>query len=317
MALTTNLKALNYTEDQAFLFCKDACEKRGTDYDEGELRTTIIEYIYGAEFGTAKYNCKLDGSELHKYCQSLGDGGCRHGKSKLKFMSYDELMASDYKFEWVINDTLEVGGCSIFSGDPKAGKSTIIRQLVNSVLKGDKFLGRSTKKGKVMYFAFEESGALMKRELGKWKDMAGNKDLQLWVGPIKEPDPEKEVLLAIEENAPDLVLIDTLGDILTLEDMNNYMEVKKKFATYRDLARDTNAHIMFIHHNSKGGTIMGSQGFRAGTDTNIMLYNEFGNRKLTIEVRGGKQVYKEDIVYDEDTSEYSWGGVNEVTTEEF
>ena len=82
-------------------------------------------------------------------------------KSCFTFQTLAELEKNTVDIDWTIDELLSVGGFSIIAGPPKAGKSTLIRQLAKSVINGDPFLGRDVTKGKVLYFSFEEQGKIV------------------------------------------------------------------------------------------------------------------------------------------------------------
>jgi RecA-family ATPase len=60
--------------------------------------------------------------------------------------------------EWVVQDLLRVDRLiSLLLGKPESGKSTLARQLAIAVTQGVDFLGRKTKRGKVLYWQSEGS----------------------------------------------------------------------------------------------------------------------------------------------------------------
>lgn len=67
-----------------------------------------------------------------------------------------QLYEDKSEVNWLVDSLLSRGGISLMSADPKAGKSTLVRQLIRDVLRGDKFLTRHCKQGSVYYFAIEE-----------------------------------------------------------------------------------------------------------------------------------------------------------------
>ena len=57
---------------------------------------------------------------------------------------------------WVVDGLLAEDSLTMLSAYPKEGKSTFARHLALAVARGEEFLGRPTKQGKVLYFALEE-----------------------------------------------------------------------------------------------------------------------------------------------------------------
>src|SRR5271166_4160140 len=83
------------------------------------------------------------------------------------------------KTSWLIDGLFPADSPSLICGKPKAGKSTFIRNLIASVIKGRKFLGRSvdipTGTGRVLYIHLDykdqpQAVAKELRELGIAED---------------------------------------------------------------------------------------------------------------------------------------------------
>ena len=312
LALTTNLKGLGYSKENAYYFCKDACEKRGKAFDKDEIWEKTIMVVYGDEFGTVKFNCKDKTNFMGKHCSSLGDNACKSSSGfNLKKMS--DFWKEEHKLEWFVNDLLIKGGVTLFTGDPKAGKSTIIRQLVKATTIGGYFLGRKVKQGRVLYLALEESEALLKYQLKK-VGINGEEDIYIHIGAPRTDDPIEALADAMRELDPVLVVVDTLGHIFGASDFNDYAEVQRNFTGYREAARRSGAHLVFIHHNNKSGDASGSQAFKGAVD-NIMQLNRMGDtRKISTDQRGGKRFNRETLEFDADTETYTLGDSNKVKT---
>jgi len=313
MSLATNLKGLGYTKEQSYYFCKDACEKRGDEFDSDEIWNKIVGYVYSNDFGSTKYNCKTETTWLHDYCSDLGDNACSKGRRGFSVKKLSEFWKEDHKVEWFVNELLSKGGVSIFTGDPKAGKSTIVRQLIKATTVGGFFLGRKVQQGRVLYLALEESSGLLKYQLKKC-GITGDEDVFITVGKPDVEHAAEALAELMRELDPTLVVVDTLGHIFNAEDFNNYSEVQNVFTEYREIVRRSGAHLMFIHHNNKGGDMLGSQAFKGGTDCNMSLMKMGDTRKITTEQRGGKSFNRQEILFDADTETYSIGSSTKVKT---
>lgn len=226
-----------------------------------------------------------------------------------------ELFKTESKLEWVVDRLLTVGGVSIISADPKAGKSTIVRQLMRDVLRGEKFLDRQCKKGAVHYYAIEEQLEVVNVS---FKRLGINKTDPLFVhvgDPLADTKMEDfhELLL---EHKPILAVIDTMFDFLDVESENNYKEVKRELRRLRKVARDTGTHILLVHHTGKGQKgdtrwgsqkILGSTAIAGGVDTTVTI--SVAGRKRMVnttgrEIRGWSN---REIVYNYENGTYSLG----------
>lgn len=72
-------------------------------------------------------------------------------RNKLEFISSVEIMNTPMKKQHFIVDEIIYPGLHILSGDPKIGKSWMMMDMCLSIAKGEKFLGRRTETGHVVY----------------------------------------------------------------------------------------------------------------------------------------------------------------------
>lgn len=235
----------------------------------------------------------------------------RYGYQRaLIWESVGDILESEETFEWLCDGLLQVGGISIISGSPKKGKSTLIRQLSLAIARGKPFLGRKTKKGTVRIMAFEEQRALLKKQL-KAAGVTNEDAIQMHVGsPLSQ-----NVIETLEDDLDgvDLLVCDTFQLGLRIKELQNYTEVNDAITPYRDLARATGTHIVFVHHSNKSGvgsnSVSGSKGIAGAVDT-VMLFQDIGKKRfLSTEGRGVKPFYQHQLIYDEKTEFYTLGKV--------
>jgi len=313
MALVTHLRHLEYTKGMAYSLALNALERRqertGTEYDADDLMTSVVEQIYDTNWRGASYTCKQEGTWLNNYCDKLGDDSCQHERSTFNFQTLDQFYKEENKITWFVKDLLSDGSCSVFAGPPKAGKSTMIRQLIQATLTGGHYLGRKVNKGSVMYLALEEHKGLLQHQLSNLKIQAGD-DMILHVGGVNKENAVRDLEHEILKFNPSLVIVDTLGHIFKVENLNDYGEVNTAFSKYRDLARKTNAHIMFVHHSTKGedrgqNGILGSVAISGATDCNLVFNKDYNDvRSISSTQRGGKPFYKQKLLYNPETEMY-------------
>lgn len=189
----------------------------------------------------------------------------------------DFLLDDEEDIDWLMEGLVATGTLSLLAGPPKAGKSTLARHLVTSILAGTAFLGRAVRPGRVLLYSLEDPhkvSGLHFAQLGLQPDMP------LWGRITHEEGPFLETLVAdLKEATPDLVLIDTMNVALDWDDMNSMEETTKKLTPLRELTRATNAAIILLAHTRKTSTgsgldILGSTGIRAATDVNMILHHD-------------------------------------------
>jgi AAA domain len=130
--------------------------------------------------------------------------------------------AKDEPIGYLVDGLLPIGSLNMLAGKPKSGKSTLVRQLAACVAKGDDFLGRSTTKGDVLYFASEEIGAHLAEHFG----LLGISKAEDGVHTVLRRPGINFVSRLVEtlKIMPDvrLVIVDPLVNFLPGVDMDNY-----------------------------------------------------------------------------------------------
>lgn len=271
--------------------------KNGGSWAHTELTDRDLQTIASAYSNEPKYDRRQ--SELTK-------------NPSFRFKTAKELLNSSENVEWIVEDLLTAGGLSVMAGPPKAGKSTLMRQLVLSVSRGGEFLGRQVKKGRVIYLALEEQEGVLKEQY----EMAGlteNDNLIIHSGGIESEDPIRDLRSAILEFEPSLVVIDTLFLLMNTESVNDYKQVNAAMAQFRNLSREVKTHFITVHHTKKDGEatgankILGSVAIHGAVDTALILGSEGDRRFLTTSQRHGKTFSDQEIVYNADTNTYALG----------
>ena len=207
----------------------------------------------------------------------------------------DLLDKADEKVEWVVEGILGKGCIALIVGEPKLGKTTLVRQLEKCVLRGEKFLDRTVSKGTVLHFSFDEKPRTAMhhyRKLGLTKD----DPMSLHFGPATTDEAKanfEEDLLRLK---PTLVVIDTLFDKIQVESVNDYGSIKRALSWYSDVADRTGCLILFVHHTNKpskdrgaggGHSILGSTAIFGSVDC-AMIFEKYPDNKdmRTIAVMG-------------------------------
>jgi hypothetical protein len=230
------------------------------------------------------------------------------------FMPIGELMNRKIEVDWIVGGLLTKGGTSIFAGEPKSGKSTLVRQLVASICHGTDFLGHKCKQGGIVYLAMEEQDAMLKND---FKRLGVNeKDpITIHVGGALTLDAVKELEQYLIETRPMLTIVDTLMDLAQIKNSSDYAEVKAVMARLRKIARDSGSHLLFVHHARKpqdgasggGVAILGSTAFFGGVDMVLTIAVVGRERKITTRGRGVKMYDMRPIIFDAEKHTFTLG----------
>jgi hypothetical protein len=197
-----------------------------------------------------------------------------------KLMSIGDALAEPIvKAEWLIDGLLSAGGISIWVAKPFGGKSTALRAAALKVSRGEPFLGRTTSKGAVGYFALEQA---RNEVVGHFKQMgatrADSATLKIHTGMVPAEDVTDKLRQVIVENNLKLAVIDPVVLLLIrgVRDFNEYAAVYAALEPLISIARDTGCHMALVHHLSKAerdsmDQIMGSTAFSGAADTVVTL----------------------------------------------
>ncbi len=232
------------------------------------------------------------------------------------YQRWSELLAvPDTKDDWVIEGLLLKGGMSIVVGTPKIGKTTFVRQLERSVLRGERFLARTATKGTVVHYSFDEKARTAKRHYVR---LGLNKDdnMILHFGTAGNSNYLKELEEDLISIKPSLAVVDTLFDMVDVQDVNSYGPIKRALSFFSSLAEKTNCHIMFIHHQNKPGmnssqgsghSVLGSTAIYGSVDACLIFEKDPHSnlRVLNVTGRAVDDFRRTYLEFDKDTMTYS------------
>lgn len=201
---------------------------------------------------------------------------------------------------YLVDGLLTQGGFSVLGAKPKAGKSSLSRQLAVSISKGISFLGRDTVKGEVLLLSLE--------------DPLNHVDNCL---SVLGYDPKTDARIRIVDKlAPTLTeniaalecaftqftnvrvaVIDTLAKFIRVQDLNDYMPVMTAVEQLHNLARKfPHVHILAVTHCKKVKSedvfdgLLGSTALRGEPDTSVAIYGEGSQRVIATETRVGRNI---------------------------
>ena len=162
-------------------------------------------------------------------------------------------------------------------------------ELALAVASGSTFLGEPTTQGAVVYLALEE----IRTEVGAHFRRMGAEDeaISIHFGP--SPHDAVEVLRQwIQEKKAVLAIVDPMLRFVRVEDANDYAQVTNQFEPLVSLARETDCHLLLVHHANKGArqnwdSILGSTAIFGAVDTAILLREKKDGRICTTRHRYG------------------------------
>jgi AAA domain len=216
-------------------------------------------------------------------------------KSKFGAISLDELDDQGVEFDWLVSGWLSSSDRSVLAGDSKAGKSFLALEIAFSIAFGRNVFGLPTKPGGVIYQVGE--GLLgFKKRMRAWRqyygaDFSRDVPFRLFQRGIDIYRDYEQVDALIEEILAHaktfevplrFVVIDTLAKASVGADENQVKDMGLVFKNVERIAERTGAHVMLVHHLTKGGVVRGSTSIYAGVDQVLLLERDEATKIRTL-----------------------------------
>jgi hypothetical protein len=230
---------------------------------------------HGGDFATAARTLASEGYGTPRLAASV--------PSPIQFTGLNELLAEpEESIEWVVENRVPRGGLVLLAGKPKAGKSTLARDLAFQVATGGQALGCRCTAGPVWYVVFEDKRSEVKKHFGQMG--ATGQEPVRFVFPQRTDDLVGKLQALAAKEKPILIIIDTLQRLIGARDLNDYAEVTTKLTPILSLARESGAAVVLVHHAGKGDRAgidapLGSTAL-AGSVDNVLLYSRTEKYRL-------------------------------------
>lgn len=191
---------------------------------------------------------------------------------------------------WLIDGLFPSDSPSLVCGKPKAGKSTFIRNLIASVIKGSKFLGRSVDipagTGRVLYIHldYKDQPHTVAKDLRHLGITETEKDRLILRTAEEMPESFEDRLewlkKATNDAKPHLLVIDLMWDFVETKNTNDYKAVRDAVNILQKTLQEANytGALVVTAHGRKATNpddpaddICGSTGQRGSFSTIVML----------------------------------------------
>lgn len=180
------------------------------------------------------------------------------------FRDLDTSKGSDH--DWLIDDLLTVGECSLMYGASQSGKSFLAIDAAMSIARGTPFFGHKVRRGGVVYQAGEGQRGILNRfkAFRRHYGVPSNEDVPLAVlrSPVDlyHADGDTDGLieeikaLAGQMTVPlALVVIDTLATATAGADENSAKDMTAVLAHIARISKECACHVMLVHHKNASG----------------------------------------------------------------
>ena len=226
---------------------------------------------------------------------------------EIEFKSSVEIMNTPMKKRHFIVDEMIYPGLHVLSGDPKIGKSWMMMDMCLAIAKGEKFLGRKTEQGHVVYMALEDTSDNLHHVVYMaLEDTSDNLQTRMYELTDEPTDNLQYVLLVntlgngleddlrkCKETFADLklIVIDTLQKVRDTVDMK-YGSDYKDVSTLKSIADELGIAIILVHHNRKqqdsnpNNMILGTNGIPGAADGLLVLTHKSGSKNAVLNISG-------------------------------
>jgi hypothetical protein len=239
----------------------------------------------------------------------------------LKLTTLRELLAQpDEIVTWIVDQRIAAGSVNVLAGKPKAGKSTLARDLALAVARGDEWIAHRCELGAVWYIALEDKRSEIKRHF-RQMGASGEEPVRF----LFEQSGDGLVLQLqrlAEAERPALIIVDTLQRLIRAKDLNDYAEVTSRLTPLLILARNSGAAVLLVHHAGKTAregidAILGSTAIAGSVDNIFMFIRKDRYRLLSSTQRIGPDLAETVVTMSTDTGHVAGGRTrHEVDLEE-
>jgi predicted ATP-dependent serine protease len=255
----------------------------------------------------------LDEASKRLRVYANGSGGLsappeRHASSHRApvFTRVGELLAEpEEAVEYLVEGLLPVGSTGLIVAKPKVGKSTFAANMAIAIARGEPFLSRQTKQGTVLYVALEGPRPQWRRTLAAM-GLTADDSIYFFIG--RAPQGALEWLAEnAREKQPVLVIVDTFQRFARVKDLNDYAQVSNATDPLIELARESGAALVYVHHAGKGeraeagDTVLGSTALFGSVDTAIFLKRTDQHRIFSTDQRSGENTPETILAMDNET----------------
>lgn len=209
-----------------------------------------------------KDNRKIEEENLLKKISSAGIIDL----SQIKDSGNIRLMSGISEIDRVLGGGLVAGSINLLSGEPGVGKSTILAQIANSLIKNNKNLTD------ILYISGEESASQIKLRLERLKcDLKSFKF-------IGETNLEK-IISTVVKAKPAMLIVDSIQTIYSasiLSEAGSVSQIRMVAVKFMELAKKYDIPVFLIGHITKDGQVAGPKSLEHIVD--VVLYLESDGR---------------------------------------
>ena len=170
---------------------------------------------------------------------------------ELKTVNCEQLMTTPLKpIEFCVDGIISTG-LFVLAGAPKVGKSWLALDMALSIAKGERFLGRETKRGTALYLCLEDSYTRIQNRLFELtSEPSENLHFAIMSGTLGGVLEKEIENFKLRHTDLKIIIIDTLQKIRA-GDETSYASDYRELSILKNLADKLQIAILLVHHTRK------------------------------------------------------------------
>lgn len=251
-----------------------------------DLNACLREFDYAKDIRDL-FN-RVEGAEVVKRLNALLE---KEGRQQEEELDYKVRLKDAKSPEWVWDGLVAQGGLTLLYGPAKAGKTTLVYQMIAQMRKGGELLTREIKKQKILYYS-EMPQAFDYERVQQYLPGLEEEDPFFFVrfaqDDVFQGKTWPAVALLLQKDVVrygiDYVILDTANEWLHFasDEMYSATAVTEKLRPLRRLSSETGCTVQINHHPPKsGGSPFGSIAFQAYVDCLLELSRDEDGSELS------------------------------------
>ncbi|MGD9979554.1 MAG: AAA family ATPase [Hyphomonadaceae bacterium] len=211
------------------------------------------------------------------------DDGDSNSDDESDFLTAAQLAAEPRPFDF-LEGLLFEQQMSVIYGAPKAGKSFLVMDMACAVGLGHAWAGRQCDARKVLVIPLEGRGTIIDRVRAWEMERKAKCPLVFHTRSWNLIDSKdvKKIIRYVRKHGIGLVIVDTLSRAIPDAEENSATDMGKAVRAGDMIAR-AGAHVMFVHHANRSGTMRGSNVLLGAPDLVLRVERRGVQRTAIIE----------------------------------
>jgi hypothetical protein len=256
------------------------------------------------------------GENVAKYVKRLSEIDAVAGGAKPLFRRWSQLreIALANETTWLIDGWLRLGALHLMTGDPFAGKSCVVADMIAALMHGVPWAGIQTTQCPVLLCDLENGDAIIFKRLQRALNLLGGDGdaeallLQLDAaavgGAVGKEQLERFVNEAGrvfgDESAKGIIVIDTLRSSQAADpdfNENDNSILSAKLKPMRAFAAASGWGVLVLHHNNRMGTYAGGNALPSNADIMLAWQSNKATGQGRLEMLGTTDDHQSPLVF--------------------